>query len=83
MKLYRVTYSGEAYVLADSPEDAVRVISRNVYDATGLGLDMDPSDPIDSIEDVDDWAWRDTEPYTQRFEPEFADKTVRQILGGK
>jgi hypothetical protein len=83
VKLYRVTYSGEAYVLADSPEDAVRVISRNVYDATGLGLDMDPSEPLDSIEDVDDWAWRDVEPYAQRFEPEFADKTIRQILEGK
>lgn len=82
MKLYRVTYSGEAYVLADSPGAAVRVISRNVYDATGLGLDMEPSDQIDSIEDVDG-SWRDVEPYTQRFEPEFADKTVREILEGK
>lgn len=83
MKLYRVTYSGEAYVLADSPEDAQRVIESQVNNATSLGLEIEPSGPVTDAEDVDDWAWRDTAPYTQRFDPEFADKTIRQILEGE
>ena len=83
MKLYRVTYSGEAYVLAESMDEAECVIDREINDSTSIGLNLDADGPVIDIEDVGDWAWRDLEPFSQRPAPEFAGKTIREILESK
>lgn len=76
MKLYRVTYSGEAYVLADSPEAAERTMEREIR-VDGLGLAVEASGEVTSLDGIPD-EWIDALPFGFLGE----EKSIREILEG-
>lgn len=77
MNLYRVTYSGEAYVLAETAGDAIGTMSRRVDDDE-TGVYVDGATEVRSLQDVPR-DWRDAPPFRARGVPDDS-RTVEEIL---
>ena len=75
--LYKIELTGEMYVVADSPADAMRVAEDAVHgacsDPDGIGLETSFGYDVHSRDDVTDGEWLASQPFGA---PESDDRTV-------
>jgi hypothetical protein len=78
VKLFIVSYGGEAYVLADDRASALKVIDRMLRRGCDLESDADSASEVTDIKHVPK-LWREEMPYSETLD----NRTIEEILEGK
>lgn len=78
MRLFRFTYSGEAYVLSDTRVEARDLLRRRFGNTTELGLELTHGGEVTDIEQVRDPGWLEAAPITRDG---YGNKSIEEIIG--